>query len=191
MDFWIDNPKLLFQSKYIQDIWIDSRMNMNEKLNALTRLIIILSLLGFICFNRSIFLVIGLLIIVGIVIFYKKKTLLEGMTTKENIQPTNPLNNILMSDYKENAHLKPKHPPYSVKIENQINTSALSSIFLQNKDNKDIHKGFGSSRDQFEFEQSMRPFFTQPVNSVDKIEYGDFLKFCYGTLHSEKPLTIS
>lgn len=191
MDFWIDNPKVLFQSKYIHEIWIEKNMNTNQKLNALTRLIILLSLLGFICFNRSIFLVIGLLLIVALVIFYKQKDIVEGMTTRPGILPTNPLNNVLITDYKENPHLKPNHPEYSIQVENSINTSALSSIFLQNKDNKDIHKGFGTSRDQFEFEQSMRPFFTHPVNTVDKVEYGDFLKFCYGTLPSDKPLKIS
>ena len=191
MDFWIDNPKVLFQSKYIQEIWIANDMNMNQKLNALTRLIILLSLLGFICFNQSIFLVLGLLLIVGIVIFYKKKDLVEGMTNRPGLLPTNPVNNVLMTDYKENPRLKPSHPPYSLQVEDAINTSALSSIFIQNKDNKDIQKGFGTSRDQFEFEQSMRPFFTNPVNSVDQVEYGDFLKFCYGTLPSDKPLKIS
>jgi hypothetical protein len=105
--------------------------------------------------------------------------------------PVNPLNNVLMTDYKENPDLTPSHPEYNIQVENAINTSALSSIFLQNKENKDIHKGFGSSRDQFEFEQSMRPFFTQPVNTVDKVEYNDFLKFCYGSLPSDKPLKIS
>lgn len=191
MDFWIDNPKVLFQSKYIQEIWIEKTMNTNQKLNALTRLIILLSLLGFICFNRSIFLVIGLILIVTIVIFQKREPTIEGMTSRQRIFPSNPMNNVLMTDYKENPNIKPSHPEYSIQLENAINTSALSSIFLQNKENKDIHKGFGSSRDQFEFEQSMRPFFTTPVNTVDKIEYDDFLKFCYGSLPSDKPLKIS
>lgn len=191
MEFWIDNPKILFQAKYIQEIWVSSTMNTNQKLNALTRLIILLSLLGFICFNRSIFLVIGLVLIGAIVIFHKQEHVTEGMTTRQSVMPSNPLNNVLMTDYKDNPHLKPSHPPYSLQVENAINTSALSSIFLQNKENKDIHKGFGTARDQFEFEQSMRPFFTQPANSVDKVEYGDFLKFCYGTLPSDKPLKIS
>jgi hypothetical protein len=192
MDFWIDNPKVLFHSKYIQEIWIDKSMNTNQKLNALTRLTILLSLLGFICFNRSIFLVLGLILILGIVVFYKQEPAVEGMTNQKGvILPSNPLNNVLMTDYKENPNLKPNHPEYSPTVENSINSSALSSIFLQNKDNKDIHKGFGTSRDQFEFEQSMRPFFTTPVNTVDKVEYGDFLKFCYGTLPSDKPLKIS
>lgn len=193
MDFWIDDPKVLFQSKYIQEIWIENRMNTNQKLNALTRLIILLSLLGFICFNRSIFLVVGLVLMSLIVLFKKQEYVMEGMTSEENqlIRPENPLNNVMMTDYKEHPDLTPSHPEYSIQVENAINTSALSSIFLQNRDNKDIQKGFGTSRDQFEFEQSMRPFFTHPVNTIDKVEYGDFLKFCYGTLPSDKPLKIS
>jgi len=191
MDFWVDQPKLLFHSDYIHEIWMYPRMNMNQKLNAMTRLIIVLSLLGYICFNRSIFLVIGLILIGTIVLVYKREQLFEGMKNRDQpILPNNPLNNVLMTDYKENPNLEPSHPEYTQKLEDTINNSALTSIFKQNSDNKDIQKGFESSRDQFEFEQSMRPFFTNPVNSVDQVEYGDFLKYCFGKLPSDKPLTI-
>jgi hypothetical protein len=189
MDFWIDQPKLLFHSNYIHEIWMYSGMNMNQKLNAMTRLIIVLSLLGFICFNRSIFLILGLLLAMAIVLVYKRESIFEGMSNNP-IQPTNPLNNVLMNDYKDNPTLKPSHPAYDENLESTINQSAMASILMQNKDNKDIKRGFGSLRDQFEFEQSMRPFFTNPVNSVDQIEYGDFLKFCFGKMPSEKPLNI-
>jgi hypothetical protein len=189
MDFWIDNPKLLFQAKYIQEIWIYPGMKENQKLNALTRLIILLSLIGYVCFNRSIFIVFGFILIAGIVIFHTKVPVKEGMTG-QTIQPTNPVNNVLVSDYQDRPNLKPYHPEYSTVVENEINTSALSSIFLQNQDNADIKKGFGNSSDQFQFEQSMRPFHTNPVNTIDKVEYNDFLKFCFGTLTSEKPLMI-
>jgi len=192
MEFWIDQPKLLFHSNYIHEIWMYERMNMNEKLNAMTRLIIVLSLLGFICFNRSLFLVMGMILVGAIVLIYKRKGIFEGMNSQPQqlILPSNPLNNVLMTDYKENPTLEPSHPDYTEKLEDSINKSALSAIFKQNTDNKDIQKGFESSRDQFEFEQSMRPFFTNPVNSVDQVEYGDFLKYCFGKLPSDKPLKI-
>jgi hypothetical protein len=191
MDFWIDQPKILFNVNHIHEIWIYSGMTLNEKLNAMTRLIILLSLLGFVVFNRSVFLVIGLILISLIVIFHNKDTLMEGMTnTNTLILPSNPVNNVLMSDYKDNPNLKPNHPDYSDAVENSINTSALSSIMLQNKENKDIKNGFATTRDQMEFEQSMRPFFTQPVNTVDQAEYGDFIKFLAGSMPSDKPLQI-
>jgi len=191
MEFWIDQPKLLFHSNYIHEIWMYERMNMNEKLNAMTRLIIVLSLLGYICFNRSLFIVMGLILIGAIVLIYKRKNVFEGMTdTNSIVLPNNPLNNVLMTDYKENPKLLPNHPEYTEKLEDTINQSALTSILKQNTDNKDIQKSFVSSRDKFEFEQSMRPFFTNPVNSVDQIEYGDFLKYCFGKLPCDKPLKI-
>jgi hypothetical protein len=165
-------------------------MNMNQKLNAMTRLILVLSILGYICFNRSLFLVLGLILILGIVIVYKKEDIMEGMATRQPLLPGNPLNNVLMTDYKENPTLKPNHPAYTEKVESTINTSALASIFEQNQENKDIHKGFASTGDKFQFEQSMRPFFTNPVNSVDQVEYGDFLKYCFGKLPCDKPLKI-
>lgn len=191
MEFWIDNPKVLFQAKYIREIWIYPDMNQNQKLNALTRLIILLSLLGYICFNRTLFMVFGLILIVGIVILHTKTPMIEGMTGEnEKINPVNPVHNVLITDYKDNPTMKPYHPEYTSKIENEINTSALSSIFLQNNDNKDIHKGFANASDQLKFEQSMRPFHTNPVNTVDRVEYKDFLSFCFGELVSEKPLLI-
>ena len=192
MEFWIDQPKILFNVDHIHEIWIYPEMSLNEKLNAMTRLILLLSLLGYVFLNRSIFLVIGLILVALIVILYKREDLLEGMTNPQvqPIQPNNPLNNVLMTDYQDNPTLKPNHPVYSNNVENAINTSALSSILLQNKDNKDIGQGFSSTRDQMEFEQSMRPFVTQPVNSVDQAEYGDFIKFITGTMPSQKPLTI-
>jgi hypothetical protein len=133
--------------------------------------------------------VFGLILIAGIVIFHTKEPVVEGMTSQP-IQSSNPVNNVLVSDYVDRPNRQPYHPEYSTQIENDINTSALSSIFLQNKDNADIQKGFGNANDQLQFEQSMRPFHTNPVNTIDKVEYKDFLKFCFGTLTSEKPLTI-
>jgi hypothetical protein len=166
-------------------------MTLNEKLNAMTRLIILLSVLGFVVFNRSLFLVIGLILIALIVIFYKKDSLMEGMTNQNTkILPMNPVNNVLMTDYKEFPHLKPNHPEYNEGVENSINSSAMSSILLQNKDNKDMIMGFSTTRDQLEFEQSMRPFFTQPVTTVDQAEYKGFIKFLAGSMPSDKPLQI-
>ena len=191
MEFWIDNPKILFNANHIHEIWIYSGMTLNEKLNAMTRLILLLSLLGFVCLNRSVFLVIGLILVSLIVIFYKKDDLMEGMTNSSHpILPSNPLNNVLMTDYKDHPNLSPSHPSYGNLVENAINSSAMSSILLQNKENKDIQNVFSTSRDQLEFEQSMRPFFTQPVNTVNQSEHEDYVKFIAGTMHSDKPLLI-
>ena len=43
--------------------------------------------------------------------------------------------------------------------------------------------------DQFTFEQNNRQFYTNPSTTIPN-KQDDFLSFCYGTLPSEKPLTI-
>ena len=46
--FWLDNPNSLLNKSHISQIWPTSELTMNEKLNAITRLIIILTVIGYI-----------------------------------------------------------------------------------------------------------------------------------------------
>ena len=43
VEFWIKDPSILLDSDYISQIWISSSMTKNEKLNALSRIVIILT----------------------------------------------------------------------------------------------------------------------------------------------------
>ena len=43
VDFWTKNPTILLDSDYISQLWIGKNMSKNEKLNALSRLVIILT----------------------------------------------------------------------------------------------------------------------------------------------------
>ncbi len=45
--FWTTEPKILFNSDYINQIYPNSKMTVEEKLNAISRLIIILTFLFF------------------------------------------------------------------------------------------------------------------------------------------------
>ena len=56
MKFWTDQPTILFNSEYIKEIWVYSSMDRNQKLNAISRMIILLSLIGYVCFNTYIIL---------------------------------------------------------------------------------------------------------------------------------------
>ena len=48
---------------------------------------------------------------------------------------------------------------------------------------------FSNEKDNFEFEQNMRQFNTNPSTTIPN-KQDNFLEFCYGKLYSEKPLTI-
>ena len=47
IDIWLSNPAILFDKDSLTQIWPNKNMNKNEKINAITRLVIILSILNF------------------------------------------------------------------------------------------------------------------------------------------------
>jgi len=196
MSFWTQNPSILFNSKYITQIWPYSYMNKESKFNAMTRFVILLSLFGYMCFGRILILILGIIIIGVIVLIYNNN--IEGYSNSyfksydENelhIKENNPFNNVLMSDYKYNIDKKEAPLEYTPEIENKINETTKLSILEQNKDNADMIYMFSDNKTNFEFEQSMRQFNSNPSTTIPN-KQTDFLKFCYGELYSEKPLTI-
>ena len=196
MSFWIDDPTILFNSNYITQVYPYSYMNKDSKYNAITRFVILISLFGYMCFNNLIILILGLLIIGAIILLYKNK---EGYTSQSyykeynvdeiKIKENNPFNNVLISDYKYNINKEEAPKDYTPEIENNINETIKKSILEQNKDNSDMIYMFDDKKSNFEFEQNMRQFYTNPSTTIPN-KQDNFLNFCYGKLYSEKPLTI-
>ena len=72
--FFTTNPKLLLNNQYIMEIFHNSNMEYNQKLNAISRLIIILSLLALL-FTRNIsFLIIGIIGIIALYILFRNQS---------------------------------------------------------------------------------------------------------------------
>ena len=46
--FWFNDPTILFKNKYILQLWPLESMNTEQKLNSISRLIILLTILGYI-----------------------------------------------------------------------------------------------------------------------------------------------
>ena len=82
--FFTTNPKILLNNQYIMEIFPNSNMEYNQKLNAISRLIIILSLLALL-FTRNIsFLIIGIIGIIALYILFRNQS--NPKLTKENFQ---------------------------------------------------------------------------------------------------------
>ena len=84
--FWTNDPSILFNKESIFQIWPLTNMSYEEKLNAITRLVIVLTILGFmVTMSRNIVLVgvVTLLIIFGLYKTQKKKITSELFQTKE------------------------------------------------------------------------------------------------------------
>jgi hypothetical protein len=200
MTFWTQNPSILFNSNYITQIWPYSYMNKDAKFNAITRFVILISLFGYMCMNKIIILILGIIIIGLIALMYNNKEGYISSYFKEykkdeiKIKENNPFNNVLMSDYKysnkgiidENDSLLDDYTP---EVENKLNESIKNSILEQNKDNSDMIYMFSDDKTNFEFEQNMRQFNSNPSTTIPNNQ-DKFVEFCYGKLYSEKPLTI-
>jgi hypothetical protein len=201
MTFWIYNPSILFDSNYISQIWPYSNLERDEKLNAMTRFIILITLIGYMCINRFLIVILGLILIGLIVIFYQSKK--EGFEPFYKLQPyfsinedkdkkienNNPFSNVLMTDYKYNVNKEESNEDYTPALEEKINDSTKQSIIEQNIDNADFNTAFDNDNSNIIFEQSMRSFYTNPITTIPN-KQDNFLEFCYGKLPSEKPLTI-
>jgi predicted membrane protein len=103
--FWGNNPAILLNKNQIFELFPTSNMNYNQKLNSITRLIILLTFIGFI-FSFSLNVLLAGLITIGIIYIYYCLKMKEGFsknetnnlantTSKKKIINPETLNNIL------------------------------------------------------------------------------------------------
>jgi len=129
IQFWSNEPTILFNKEYIFELWPTPNMCYEQKLNAITRLIILLCILGYILTTSPRILVVGFvtLIIIHVLFILRKQKitkelLSEGFNTqndnkerreekiKENFDSyINPvtLDNVLKSNFKEGTRKNP------------------------------------------------------------------------------------
>jgi hypothetical protein len=124
-EFWTNEPTILFNKEYMLDLWPNSNMNYEQKLNAITRLIILVSILGYILTMSTRIIFVGIITLVIIFVLFKlkkqkitKEMLNEGFTVQGNevtgmfektMSTTNPvtLESVLKTDFKEGTKRNP------------------------------------------------------------------------------------
>ena len=203
--FWFNDPSVLLNKQKIFKLWPHSSMKQEEKLNTITKLVILLTSLGYLMTNSNNILFSGLFTIVAIVIFYKttsksnmpeliEKIDKEGFTgvetfeeLKENFdEPTskNPLQN--MEPVKDNNEKKPAAPSFNPIIDDKINEVAKKQIEEIHSDFPDMNKKLFRDLGEHEnFQNSMRPFYSMPNTRLPN-DQKSFTDFCYGDMHSKK-----
>jgi hypothetical protein len=73
MSFWSNDPTILFNKDYLFELWPTSNMCYEQKLNAITRLIILITILGYI-FTMSIrVLLTGIITLIVIFVYFKMR----------------------------------------------------------------------------------------------------------------------
>jgi hypothetical protein len=84
IQFWTNDPTVLFNKEYIIELWPTTNMCYEQKLNAITRLIILITILGYILTMSQRILVIGFLTLAVIFVLFKmRKQKLTSEMVKE------------------------------------------------------------------------------------------------------------
>lgn len=78
--FWTNNPTILFNKEYILQLWPSSTMSYEEKLNAITRLVILMTISGYLFTRSTNIILVGIATIVIIFLLYKTQ---KQKVTKE------------------------------------------------------------------------------------------------------------
>ena len=200
--FWISKPTILMNKDHISEMWPKPNMTSAEKLNSITRLVIILMAIGYGFTQNKNVLYTGLITIACVVLLNfmqrnKKETFIAEQIKNQTKQlyqmPTlnNPVMNVLPTQIAEEPNRKPAAPAFNSEVEKEINKMTQANAIKNLSDGdavaaQDIDKRlFQDLGDQFSFDQSMRPFYatanTQIPNDQDA-----FAQFCYGDMTSCK-----
>ena len=168
---------ILFQKDKIQ-IWPTDDMTSDEKLNAISRFVILLSLIGFVLTQTIRFIWIGFATLLIVVIYHNAQTTQEGFT-KETMrtEPTqnNPLMNVLLPEINGNSN-RGKALAYTPKTEKKIMEKVKKGLDPR------IYRG---TNNELDLEYSMRQFYTNPSTTVPNNQE-EFATFCYGDMISSK-----
>jgi len=209
-NIWLNNPLILLKKGQINQIWPKENMNRNEKINAITRLVIILTILGFLVTQNSNFFITGI-VTLGIIIMlyyareYKNSnennngnsSSVEGFTNPKvynalkgnftNPTKTNPLMNVLLPEIQDDPKRKMAAPAYNKAVEKQINNRTEDFIVSNFDNDPEIKKKlFSNLGDSLESENFGQYNFYATANTRIPNDQKSFADFCYGDMISGK-----
>jgi len=214
--FWINQPSVLLDKDDISDLWPMPLMSVEQKLNAITRLVLLLTVLGFLVTSNINIIFTGLITLAIFVILYKTQynlnsdssssaganapkkegfvnsqmyNMLKPHLTTPTIQ--NPMMNVLLPEISYNPTRDEAAPAYNPEVEKDINKSTEGYVVLDfeprnmTEAEKLQKKLFADLGDKYEFDDSMRTFYTNPNTTIPNDQKG-FAEFCFGDMISCK-----
>lgn len=187
---WLNKPSILVKEKYITELIPKSYMSKSRKINAVTRLIILITVIMFLFTGRISFIMsgavsLGLIFIISM----QKKEGLESSIKQKNkmkklgLDSVNPLRNNVIGD----DPLRETAPnAYEKDVVSNINSSVKQMIQEQNASIDNIDdKLFKDLGENFEFDRSMRQFYST-ANTTTPNDQKAFTDFCYKDMTSGK-----
>jgi len=210
IQFWSDDPNVLLNNNFLFEFFPVEKMSFEQKLNAISRTVVILTLISFFYTKSVRILIIGVVSLFFIFMLHKSKKVdndefkkkKEGFYQESspadpfksddlsNVfrepDSSNPFGNVLVTDYIYDPKRKPAPPAFNQKVNDDIIEKAKEVVRNSNPDQPDItEKLFKDLGDQYIFEQSLRPFHSTASTTIPN-DQQSFSEFCYGSMVSCK-----
>jgi len=203
--FWVNDIKVLFKQNDISQLFPLEIMTFEEKLNAITRLVILMTFLGFSITKQKKILITGIISLLAIIFLYKIKiqpklnktiNIKEGFSNPELYKllkkkfttPTimNPLMNILPNEIQDNPKRNQAAPAYNSALEKEINEKTKEFVTNNFDDKTNIDERlFKDLGDNIMFDNSMRTWYSTANTTVPN-DQKSFAEYCYGDMVSCK-----
>ena len=208
LPFWTNNPNILLQH---MELFPVESMSFEQKLNAITRGIVLLSIIALILSRDIRFLIVMIFTVLAVYLFHEREIdRIKKMTAAEHFEnpadlilkraspelskddvfeepdSSNPFGNALVTDYEYNPKKKPAPPAFNAGVNEKILKQAKTLVQELNPDQPNISdKLFRDLGEQYVFEQSLRQFTSNPSTTIVNDQTG-FADFCYGSMTSCK-----
>jgi len=170
IQFWSNQPTILFNKEYIFELWPTSDMCYEQKLNAITRLVILITILGYILTMSMRILGVGVITLIIIFVLFTmrkqkvtKEKLNEGFKMQDYAVPNdsyvnpvtldsvlksefkegnkkNPFSNVLLTQIGDTPERKSAPPSFNVDVSEDITRNVKKAVQMMNPDIKDTNK---------------------------------------------------
>ena len=191
--FWANNLSILFEKEYLTDFFPDIKMTLEEKLNAIVRLSLYITLVLFV-FNKdptNIYYAIITMALTYFVYHNNNKETYGG----NNIMNSKQMNDNSLTNFKSQEQLKPfkntkqiestYHNPYAnILLSEYGNGSRQNNIDMNSKESMDkVRNNFSNNlyrdaNDIFGKNNSQRQFMMNPIQTIPNNQ-NDFARWCY------------
>ena len=195
--FWGTDPNAFLDPASVMELFPMSSKTYNQKLNAISRLIVILTLLFYFALNSFRVFIIGVLTLGAIWILHYTQLQKDSSGKKvrfaEGFNDYSPVANDFLKDkwlptdvFAETTRENPFQNVFSQSVQEDVMEHAKNMIDSVNPEQPKIsEKLFRSLEDNLAFEQSMRPFYSTAATTIPN-DQGSFADFCYGSMVSCK-----
>ena len=218
--FWYDDPSILFKKDNIFELWPTPAMNYNQKLNAITRIIILVTIAGFIITMSYRLLFIGGITIFAIFILFtmnknKDKLFKETFTnnvivpeeksryitnpeTLDSVLKTefkegnkkNPFSNVLLTQIEDDSDRKPAPPAFNVDVDEDITTNVKKAVQHMNPGIKNTDKQLYGDLWENFQLDQSNRVFNSTPNTRVTNDQTAYAKYLYGNMPSAKGSTM-